>query len=98
MDFKVLIADSAIEDLREIVDFVSEDDLHAAERLANKLIDCALNLRALPYRCPVFDQRRGIRKMTVSPYLIFYTCDDSPRSVNIIHFWHAARRRPSFDG
>ena len=97
MDFKVLIADSAVEDLREIVEFVAEDDPQAAERLANKLIDCALDLHALPYRCPVFDERRVIRKMTVPPYLIFYTCDESRRIVNIIHFWHGARRWPSFD-
>jgi plasmid stabilization system protein ParE len=96
MDFKILIAESAIADLRNIVEFVAEDDPHAATRLANKLIDRALSLGALPHRCPFFDERRGIRKMTIRPYLVFYTCDDESRIVNIIHFWHGARLAPSF--
>jgi plasmid stabilization system protein ParE len=35
MDFKVLIAESAIADLREIVEFVAQDDPPVAARLAN---------------------------------------------------------------
>ena len=38
MDFKVLIADSAIADLKEIVEFVAEDNPDAAIRLGEKLI------------------------------------------------------------
>ena len=37
MDFKVLIADSAITDLKEIVEFVAQDDADAATRLGNKI-------------------------------------------------------------
>jgi plasmid stabilization system protein ParE len=66
MDFKVLIADSAIADLKQIVEF------------------------------PFHDRRRGIRKMPVSPFLIYYQCDEQTSVVNILHFWHGARRRPEF--
>ena len=38
MDFKVLIADSAIADLKEIVEFVAEDNPEAATRLGEKLL------------------------------------------------------------
>ena len=38
MDFKVLIADSAIADLKEIVEFVAEDNPEAAIRLGEKLL------------------------------------------------------------
>jgi plasmid stabilization system protein ParE len=37
MDFKVLIAESAIADLKEIVEFVAQNDADAATRLGNKL-------------------------------------------------------------
>lgn len=37
MDFKVLIADSAIADLKEIVEFVAQDNADAATRLGEKL-------------------------------------------------------------
>jgi plasmid stabilization system protein ParE len=38
MDFKVLIAESAIADLKEIVEFVAEDNREAALRLGEKLV------------------------------------------------------------
>jgi toxin ParE1/3/4 len=96
MDFKVLIAESAIADLKEIVEFVARDDAEAATRLGNKLIAHALSLQTMPQRFPFHDQQRGIRKMPLPPFLIFYTCDETAHAVNIIHFWHGARRSPQF--
>ena len=96
MDFKVLIADSAIADLKEIVEFVAEDNPEAATRLGEKLLARALTLATLPERFPFHDRRRGIRKMPVSPFLIYYKSDKETSVVNILHFWHGARRRPEF--
>jgi plasmid stabilization system protein ParE len=98
MGFKVLIAESALADLKEIVEFVAQDDPAAAVRLGEKLIGCALNLQTMPGRFPFYDPRRLIRKMTVAPYLIFYSCDEPAMSVIILHFWHGARRSPLFEG
>ena len=96
MDFKVLIADSAIADLKAIVEFVAEDNPEAAIRLGEKLLGHALSLATLPDRFPLHDRRRGIRKMPVSPFLIYYKCDEETSVINILHFWHGARRRPEF--
>ncbi len=96
MDFKVLITESAIADLKEIVEFVAQDDSGAAIRLGEKLVDRALTLASLPQRFPLHDQQRGIRKMPLPPFLIFYTCDEGKAVVNILHFWHGARRSPQF--
>jgi plasmid stabilization system protein ParE len=96
MGFKVLIADSAIADLGEIVEFVSRDNPEAAARLGEKLIAQASGLGVMPTRFPFHDRRRGIRKLTLAPYLVFYTCDETALVVNILHFWHGARRTPSF--
>ena len=96
MDFKVLITDSALTDLREIVEFIAQDDPQAASRLGEKLISRALSLAMLPERHAYHDAQRAIRKMPLPPYLVFYTCDKSARVVNILHFWHGARRWPEF--
>jgi plasmid stabilization system protein ParE len=48
MSFKVLIGDSALADLKEIVEFVAEDNRDAAVRLGEKLIAHALSLGTLP--------------------------------------------------
>jgi plasmid stabilization system protein ParE len=92
MDFKVLIAESAIADLKEIVEFVAQDDRKAANRLGNKLVDYALT----PQRFPFHDQRRGIRKMPLPSFLVYYTCDEVAHVVNILHFWHGVRQSPQF--
>ncbi len=34
--------------------------------------------------------------MPLPPYLVFYTCDKRAGVVNILHFWHGARRLPEF--
>jgi len=96
MGFKVLITDNALNDLQEIVEFVAQDDSRAAERLGEKLIVRTMSLANLPERHAFHDKRRGIRKMPVAPYLIFYTCDKAACVVNILHFWHGARRWPEF--
>ena len=38
MAWKVLITDTALADLREIVEFIAEDDRQAAERMGQRLI------------------------------------------------------------
>ena len=96
MDFKVLIADRAIADLKEIVEFVAEDNPDAAIRLGEKLIAHTMTLARMPQRFGFHDQQRGIRKMPLPPFLIFYTCDETASVVNILHFWHGARRSPQF--
>ena len=50
----------------------------------------------LPERHAYHDERREIRKMPLPPYLVFYTCDKAAGVVNILHFWHRARRWPDF--
>ncbi|MFN2477092.1 MAG: type II toxin-antitoxin system RelE/ParE family toxin [Chthoniobacterales bacterium] len=96
MDFKVLIAESALNDLRETVEFVAQDDPAAADRLGYKLLACTLSLAAMPQRFAFHDRSRGIRKMSAPPFLIYYTCDESRRVANVLHFWHSARRTPDF--
>ena len=96
MDFKVLITENAIADLKEIVAFVAQDNPDAAICLGEKLLDRALGLAKLPDRFPFHDQTRRIRKMPLPPFLVYYTCDEAQSVVNILHFWHGARLSPRF--
>ena len=96
MDYQVLITDHALAALREIVEFIAQDDPQAATRLGEKLIARALSLRTMPERHAWHDKARGIRKMPLAPYLVFYTCDKAGGAVNLLHFWHGARQSPAF--
>jgi len=55
-----------------------------------------MGLANLPERHGFHDARRGIRKLPLPPYLLFYTCDKAAGVVNILHFWHGARLSPEF--
>ena len=50
MDYKVILSPRAIQDLNEIVRYISFDDSVAAERFGYALIDAALSLATLPER------------------------------------------------
>ena len=78
------------------MEFVTEDDREAALRLGEKLVAHALSLGTMPQRFHFHDKRRGIRKMPLPPFLIYYVCNESTSVVNILHFWHGARQRPEF--
>ena len=92
MACQVLITDNALADLREIVEFVAQDDAVAAERMGHRLVARALDLATMPERHPLHDVSRSIRKLPVPPYLVFYHCDSGNRTVYILHFWHGARQ------
>jgi plasmid stabilization system protein ParE len=96
VDYKVLITDAALEDLKGIVAFIAEDDASAAVRAGELLIDRALSLGTMPDRYPYYDAVRGIRKMTAAPFLLYYSSDRENAVVHILHFWHAARLSPEF--
>jgi len=96
MAWQVLITDSALGDLRAIVEFIAQDDPQAAERMGNRLVARALDLATMPERHALHDVTRGIRKFPVLPFLVFYHCDHASETVSILHFWHGAREGPEF--
>ena len=97
MAWQVLITDSALADLREIVEFIAHDDPVAAERMGTRLVGRVLDLATMPERHSLHDAARGIRKFPVLPYLVFYQCDPITLTVNVLHFWHSSRQWPRFE-
>jgi plasmid stabilization system protein ParE len=97
MDFQVEVKETAIGDLAEIVSYVAEDDPVAAKRLGDALLDAALSLSQAPFKGSRYAKLAGIRKLTLSPYKIFYRVNDAGKRVEILRFWHSARREPQFE-
>ena len=65
MAWQVLITDNALADLREIVEFVVQDDAGAAERMGHRLVARALDLATMPERHPLHNVSRSIRKLPI---------------------------------
>ena len=94
MDFRVEIKDPAIADLAEIVAYIAQDNPNAAKTVGDNLLDAALSLESTPYKGSPFARLTGVRKLTVRPFKIFYRVHEDRCVVEILRFWHSARRKP----
>jgi|SRR6266850_6282249 len=96
MDCKVILSPRAIQDLREIVRYISLDDAHSAEKFGYALIDAALSLGKLPERgrfVPEFADG-STRELIYGRYRIVYRINPEQKTVWISRFWHSARGTP----
>jgi plasmid stabilization system protein ParE len=96
MDCKVILSPRAIQDLSEIVRYISFNNPDAARKFGYALIDEALSLKSLPERgrfVPEFAD--GItREIIYASYRIIYRLNADRRAVWVSRFWHAARGTP----
>ena len=96
MDCKVILSPRAIQDLAEIVRYISYDNPQVAERFGYALIDVALSLKNLPERgrfVPEFAD--GVtREILHGQYRIVYRFNQDHKAVWVSRFWHAARGTP----
>jgi plasmid stabilization system protein ParE len=91
MDYRVILAPLALDDLEQIVRHVERDDPAAAERLGTRLLDQTETLCRLPHRGGPVRRRPGVRKLVLRAYLIFYRVDDSAHRIEVLRFWHGAQ-------
>lgn len=96
MGCQVIFSPQAIGRLEEIVRYIAEDNSVAALRLGMKLIDRAELLAEFPELGRPFPKRAGVRRLSVRPYLIYYRYKPAEQVVEILDFWHGARREPDF--
>jgi len=94
MDFRVEITGPAIRDLAEIVSYIAQDNPAAATSIGANLLDAALSLAKTPFKGTRYQKLAGVRKLTLSPFKIFYRVNDMNKSVQILRYWHSARRDP----
>ncbi|MBK1875573.1 type II toxin-antitoxin system RelE/ParE family toxin [Pelagicoccus mobilis] len=96
MDYKVVYSPSARIDLREIVEYISNDDIAAAKRIGLALIGATKNLSSFPRKGKIVPEFGidSLREIQLAPYRIVYRVFDKPMIVEIVRVWHAARGRP----
>jgi plasmid stabilization system protein ParE len=93
MDYKVMLSPRAIQDLGQIVRYISFDDPKAAERFGDALIDAAMSLANLPERGHLVPELRDDRTREIihHPYRIVYRVDTVRRAVLVSRFYPGAR-------
>ncbi len=96
MAYKILFTEDALSDLEVVLDFISTDSPSAAERFGTALLNHVALLESLPRIGVPVPRRAGVRKILHSPVRVYYRLHEDRGLVEILHFWHAARKDPSF--
>jgi toxin ParE1/3/4 len=92
MGWKVVFAPQACVRLEEIVRFIARDDPSAAIRLGDYLVERAASLADFPELGTPYRKRLHVRRLLCKPYLIYYRLRADDEVIEIMDFWHSARR------
>ena len=96
MDFQVLYSERALIDLEEVMLWSWQNHPGTTERFANSLLNHVDLLKTYPYLGAALAGFPGVRWLQHSPLQIYYQVLVESRRVEILNFWHRARRRPRF--
>jgi toxin ParE1/3/4 len=94
MGCKIIFSPQAIADAEAVVRYIAKDNPEAAVRVGNALIDRVVILENFPRIGSLYPKRPGVRKLVSRPYLIFYRLREKENAVDILRYWHGARREP----
>jgi plasmid stabilization system protein ParE len=96
MGWRIIFAPGARDRLVAIVRFISRDDPQAAIRFGDYLIERAEALANFPELGMPCRKRPNVRRLLCKSYYIYYRVRRNEEVIEIMDFWHAARREPPF--
>ncbi len=97
MKYDVFYSETARNDLTDIYEYIA---FHLMEPLTARktcagIISEVRSLETFPERFALFDNEpwrsRGLRKLPVKNYLVFYTVNEEKKTVNVIRIMYGAR-------
>jgi toxin ParE1/3/4 len=99
MAFQIIWSQTAVEDLKGIVQYIASDDPDAAAKLADRIIQRFETASKLPFSNRVVPKKAEdpIREAVLKPYRLIYQIDSNRSVINILRIWHAARGIPEIE-
>ena len=94
MGYKILFTEDALVDLEIILDYIRADNPDAANRFGTALLNHVELLQTFPRIGVPVPRRPGIRKLLHTPIRVYYRIREDPGMIEILHFWHVARKHP----
>ena len=96
MDYKVVWTKSAKEDLKQLVEYISEDNPAAAEHFGLAIIEKIETAGKFPRigRVVPEEDQEFLRELPYSPYRLIYEIHDDTRIVYVVRIWHSYRGSP----
>jgi plasmid stabilization system protein ParE len=95
VDFQVLYTEPALADLEEVLRWSWQNHPGTTERFAAALLNYVDLLKASPYMGARVRGYPGVRRVQHSRLYVYYKVLLESRTVEILHFWHVARRDPA---
>jgi plasmid stabilization system protein ParE len=96
LGYKVLYSDAALTGLEKVVEFIHKDNPEAASRFGKALLNHVDLLATFPHIGAPVHRKPGIREILHTPIRIYYRIHEDRKTVEVLQFWHASRRRPRF--
>ena len=97
MNHDIFYTAKAWNDLEEIYEYIALQlqEPVIAQRMYNSIVSAIHSLDTFPLRYALFENEpwksRGLRKLLVKKYLVFYTVDEVKKAVNIIRIIYGGR-------
>ena len=97
MSYDVFYTAKARDDMEEIYEYIafSLQEPVTAGKLYNSIIAAVHTLENFPMRNALYENEpwrsRGLRKLSVKNFLVFYTVNEEKNAVNIIRIMYGAR-------
>ena len=85
------------DDVRNIYSYIANELLEpaSAKNVADRILKAVASLSELPLRYPLYEkepwQSRGLRKLTVGNYIVFYLANEETGTVIVLHVFYAGR-------
>jgi plasmid stabilization system protein ParE len=93
--FKIVITEPALADLEMVMNWSLEKYPAASERFGIALLKHVELLKAFPFVGAPVKDLPGVRRLIHSPLSIYYRVLEDKEVIEILHFWHVARRAPT---
>lgn len=94
MGWKIIFAPQALEEFEQIVRFIAQDDADAAVRFGDYLANGAESLVNFPDLGTPYRRRANVRRLLCKSYYIYYRIQRKGQVIEIMDYWHSARRDP----
>jgi plasmid stabilization system protein ParE len=92
--YKIIYTEIALRDLEEVMNWSWETHPETSERFADGIFDHVALLKDFPNLGNSVKGFAGIRRLLHSPLYIYYKVDHEHEIIEVLRFWHTARREP----
>ena len=93
MDYQIILAPKALQDLESIIAYIAQDNPGAANKFGKKLIEYTRVLHVSPTigkEVPEFENP-DIRQLLLKPYRVIYKIDEANKQIHVSRYWHSSR-------